>query len=143
MKFFNPKNQFSIKLYSGHSVYFDGINYKTLTLRAWWKRQPQRRPSTTELYWGFLLVDVDHWGFLLVDNDQTEVFYWSMTTRLRFSTGRHQPDWAFHGRRRPRKRLWHRRRLTTVNAYKKLTAGCFHLLEPNIKKPNVIIRNAC
>ena len=41
----------------------------------------------------FLLVDVDHWRFQLVDVDQTELFTWSTSTRLSFSTGRHRhPD---------------------------------------------------
>ena len=48
------------------------------TTRAWWKRQPDvdRRPS---------------WRFQLVDIDQTELFYWSTSTILTFSTGRRRP----------------------------------------------------
>ena len=31
----------------------------------------------------------------MVDIDQIEVFYWSTSSRLSFSTGRRRPDWAF------------------------------------------------
>ena len=73
--------------------------------RAWWKRQPDvdRRPLSfsTGLRrpdWAFLLVDVNYkyWpstvnvdatDVFLVDVDQTEVFYWLTSTRLRFLTG--------------------------------------------------------
>ena len=46
-------------------------------------------------HWHFLLVDIDHWRFLRVDVDQTDVFNWSTSIRLTFSTGRRQPDWPF------------------------------------------------
>ena len=46
----------------------------------------KRRPSTTELYWRFLLVDVDHWAFLLVNVD-----HWRFLRRRR----RCRPSWRF------------------------------------------------
>ena len=52
------------------------------------------RPS-----WRFLGRRWPDWAFLLVDVDYPDVFNWSTSTRLSFSTG--WPSWHFLGRRRP------------------------------------------
>ena len=61
----------------GKFTFFVKSIFSRHAIWAWWKRQPwdvDRRPSTTELDWGFQLVDVDHWAILLVDVDHSDVF---------------------------------------------------------------------
>ena len=81
----------SVQFFSDHKT---GLRHQVSHLESWhlkqglmktsaWRRQ--RRPSTTELYWGFLQVDVDQTDVFLVDVDHPDVFNWSTSTILMFS----------------------------------------------------------